>query len=114
LSDEQRCSSGISASTAPAHDRQPPTKASTPIDGARNWSRLEVAQICAAAIETGEPVIIRIDHAFPFPMTYMERFRRETWDRILDDFMRHWPTADPHTYLDFEPNDRNQNPVKER
>ena len=31
----------------------------------------------------------------------MERFGIETWDQFLEDFMRHWPTADPHTYVDF-------------
>ena len=60
---------------------------------------LEVAQYCAAAIEIGEPVIIGIDHAFSFPTTYMERFRLETWDQFLHDFMHHWPTADPNTYV---------------
>ena len=72
-----------------ARDAQPPTKVSTPTEGAKNWSRLEVAQFCAAAIETGERVIIGIDHAFSFPMTYMERFGLATWDRFLDDFMRY-------------------------
>ena len=79
----------------------PPTKISTPTEGAKNWTRLEVAQFCAAAIETGEPVIIGIDYAFSFPMSYMEKFGIETWDQFLDDFMRHWPTADPHTYVAF-------------
>ena len=79
----------------------PPRKISTPTEGAKNWTRLEVAHFCAAAIETGEPVIIGIDHAFSFPMSYMERFGIETWEQFLDDFMRHWPTADPHTYVDF-------------
>lgn len=41
---------------------------------------------------------IGIDHAFSFPMSYMQRFGIETWDQFLDDFMRHWPTADPHEY----------------
>ena len=77
-----------------------PIKVNTPAEGAKNWTRLEVAQFCAAAIETGEPVIIGIDHAFSFPMTYMHRFGIETWDQFLDDFMRAWPTADPHTYVD--------------
>jgi hypothetical protein len=84
-----------------ARDGNTPRKVSTPAEGAKNWSRLEVAQYCAAAIETGEPVIIGIDHAFSFPLTYMRRFGIETWDRFLDDFMRHWPTADPHTYVEF-------------
>ena len=79
----------------------PPRKISTPTEGAKNWTRLEVAHFCAAAIETGELVIIGIDHAFSFPMSYMERFGIKTWEQFLDDFMRHWPTADLHTYVDF-------------
>jgi hypothetical protein len=38
---------------------------------------------------------IGIDHAFSFPMSYMRRYGIETWDQFLDDFMRHWPTAEP-------------------
>ncbi len=78
-----------------------PGKVATPAKAAKNWSRLEVAQYCAGALETGEPVIIGIDHAFSFPLGYMERYGIETWDQFLDDFMRHWPTADPHTYVEF-------------
>jgi hypothetical protein len=77
------------------------SKVVTPAQGARNWSRLEVAQYCLTVIEQGEPVIIGIDHGFSFPLSYMERYGIDTWDRFLDDFMRHWPTADPHTYVDF-------------
>lgn len=81
-------------------DGNAPDKVGTPAEGSKNWTRLEVAQFCAAAIETGEPVIIGIDHAFSFPMSYMKRIGIETWDQFLDDFMRHWPTADPYTYVD--------------
>ena len=70
----------------------PPRKISTPTEGAKNWTRLEVAHFCAAAIETGEPVIIGIDHAFSFPMSYMERFGIETWEQFLDGL--HAPLAD--------------------
>ena len=38
-----------------------PSKVVTPTEGAKNWSRLEVAQSCLLAIENGEPVIIGID-----------------------------------------------------
>ena len=31
----------------------------------------------------------------------MKRFRIKAWDQFLDDFKRHWPTADPHTYVKF-------------
>ena len=84
-----------------AEPGHPPKKISTSTEGAKNWTRLEVAQFCEAAIETGEPVIIGIDHAFSFPMSYMERFGIETWEQFLDDFIRHWPTAVPHTYVNF-------------
>jgi len=30
----------------------------------------------------------------------MQRYGLQTWDAFLQDFMRHWPTADPHTYFD--------------
>ena len=78
-----------------------PIKVSTPAQGAKNWSRLEVAQYCLQALETGEPVIIGIDHGFSFPMSYMKRYGLSSWDDFLRDFMRHWPTADPHIYVDF-------------
>lgn len=78
-----------------------PVKVNTPIAGARNWTRLEVAQYCQKALESSEPVIIGIDHGFSFPLSYMKRYGLSTWDSFLDDFMRHWPTADPHTYVDF-------------
>ena len=78
-----------------------PLKISTPTSGAKNWSRLEVAQYCLKTLESGEPVIIGIDHGFSFPMSYMVRYGISAWDEFLQDFMRHWPTADPHTYVDF-------------
>jgi hypothetical protein len=69
-----------------AREHGEPSKIATPVEGARNWSRLEVAQYCQAAIKAGEPVILGIDHAFSFPMSYMKRYEIETWDRFLDDF----------------------------
>ncbi|MEW8411292.1 MAG: hypothetical protein AB2696_20845 [Candidatus Thiodiazotropha sp.] len=83
-----------------AHDGEP-FKVSTPAEGAKNWSRLEIAQHCQQFLETSERVIIGIDHGFSFPLSYMQRYGITGWDQFLDDFMRHWPTADPHTYVDF-------------
>jgi hypothetical protein len=34
-------------------------------------------------------------------MSYMQRYGISSWDDFLKDFMRHWPTLDPHTYVDF-------------
>jgi hypothetical protein len=74
-----------------------PFKVNPPEEGTKNWSRLEVAQYCRQSLESVGRVIIGIDHGFSFPMSYMKRYKLSTWDRFLDDFMRHWPTADPHT-----------------
>ena len=76
-------------------------KINTPAAGAKNWSRLEVAQYCLKVLELDEPVIIGIDHGFSFPLSYMKRYGLSRWDVFLQDFMRHWPTAAPHTYVDF-------------
>lgn len=84
-----------------ASEDEVPVKISTPAAGAKNWSRLEIAQYCQQNLESGEPVIIGIDHGFSFPLSYMQRYEITSWDAFLDDFMRHWPTADPHTYVDF-------------
>ncbi|MCH7880684.1 MAG: hypothetical protein IIB69_03720 [Proteobacteria bacterium] len=78
-----------------------PVKISTRVTGAKNWTRQEIAQYCRAAIDSRNPVIIGIDHGFSFPLSYMKRYGITSWDKFLDDFMRHWPTADPHTYVDF-------------
>ncbi len=77
-----------------------PERVSPPAESARNWTRLEVAQFCRAALGADEPVIIGIDHAFSFPASYMTRYGIKNWDQFLDDFMRHWPTADPHIDVD--------------
>ena len=78
-----------------------PAKISTSVQGARNWTRQEIAQYCHKTLKSAKPTIIGIDHAFSFPMSYMQRYGISSWDDFLKDFMRHWPTADPHTYVDF-------------
>ncbi len=61
------------------------------------FTRHEVAQFCASAIGCDEPVLIGTDHAFSFTVSFMEHYGLTSWDQFLDDFIRHWPTADPHT-----------------
>lgn len=93
-----------------------PVKVSTPTQGTKNWSRLEIAQYCLRVLESGEPVIIGLDHGFSFPLSYMQRYGLSSWDAFLQDFLRHWPTADPHTYVDFvrENNPRTGHPSELR
>ncbi len=50
-----------------------PERIGPPTEGAKNWTRIEVAQFCASALASGEPVVIGIDHAFSFPMSYRRR-----------------------------------------
>jgi hypothetical protein len=45
---------------------------------------------------------IGIDHGFSFPMQYFGTYRLPPdWPGFLDDFQRHWPTDEGHTYIDF-------------
>ena len=66
-----------------------PVMVSTPINGAKNWSRLEIAQYCLSLLQTGGPAIIGIDHGFSFPLSYMKRYGITTRNQFLADFMRH-------------------------
>lgn len=77
-----------------------PSKVSPPAPQAKNWTRQEIAQFCSAALSADEPVIVGIDHAFSFPISYIKRYRLNSWDRFLEDFLFAWPTADPHRYVD--------------
>ncbi|MFT5396712.1 MAG: hypothetical protein ACI85N_001917 [Gammaproteobacteria bacterium] len=93
-----------------------PVKASTATHGVKNWSRLEVAQYCKKVLGSDETSIIGIDHGFSFPINYMKRYRLNTWDKFLVDFVRHWPTADPLTRVDSvrDNNPRTGNPTELR
>ena len=70
-----------------------PERVFPPVAGTKNWTRQEIAQFCAEAIESDQNAIIGIDHGFSFPHTYLRRNFIDSWDQFLDDFMRHWPTA---------------------
>lgn len=41
------------------------------------------------------PTLVGVDHGFSFPLAYFEQHGlAHDWDAFLDDFERHWPTAD--------------------
>ena len=69
-----------------------PVKVHPPIHEGWNWTRKEVAQWCVDKLQGNKPIIIGIDHAFSFPMTYTERYHIKNWHHFLSDFCRHWPT----------------------
>ncbi len=46
--------------------------------------------------------LVGIDHAFSFPLRYFEAYGlKPDWPAFLDDFQRHWPTDEDHTYVEF-------------
>ena len=74
-----------------------------------NWSRKEIAEWLIDLAQSGRQFLAGIDHAFSFPVSYFDRYRLKGWDQFLDDFCRHWPTDEPHTYIDFV---RDRNPPR--
>ncbi len=74
-----------------------------------NWTRQEIAGWLIDLATTGERFIAGIDHAFSFPISYFERYGLKDWDQFLADFCTHWPTDEPHTYVDFV---RDRNPPR--
>jgi len=48
------------------------------------------------------PTIVGIDHGFSFPIEYFDKYGvPRDWPSFLLDFQKHWPTHEPHTYIDF-------------
>jgi hypothetical protein len=63
------------------------------------WTRKEIAHWLAKQL-AGEPAIVGIDHAFSFPVAYLDRHRLTDWDQFLDDFCKHWPTYEDFGFVD--------------
>ena len=89
-----------------------PERVTTPVVAAGqhwNWTRQEIAAWMIDLAKTDERFVAGIDHAFGFPISYFERYGLKDWDQFLADFCTHWPTDDPHTYVDFV---RDRNPPR--
>jgi len=68
----------------------------------KHWTRKGIAEWLASQLSTPKPTLVGIDHAFSFPFRYFERHRLPTdWPKFLEDFQKHWPTDDDHTYVCF-------------
>jgi hypothetical protein len=83
------------------------TRVSSPAGRGRKWTRKEIAHWLAEQVAGSEPVLVGIDHAFSFPVSYLDRYGLQNWDQFLDDFCQHWPTHEDHAYVDFS---RENNP----
>ena len=67
----------------------------------KNWCRQEIAAWLIEQARKKITYIVGIDHGFSFPLSYFERYDITSWNEFLSDFCKHWPTADPHMYVDF-------------
>lgn len=71
-----------------------------PAPPARNWSRHDLAHWLLAELGRGKRLLIGIDHAFSFPISYFERYGLGSWPAMLEDFCRYWPTDHPDCRVD--------------
>jgi len=66
------------------------------------WTRRGIAEWLAERLAEDVPTLVGIDHGFSFPLRYFEAHGLlPDWSAFLDDFQRHWPTDEDHTYVDF-------------
>lgn len=75
----------------------------------KNWCRKEIAEWLIKQAGKDITFIAGIDHGFSFPLSYFDRYRLKSWAEFLDDFCKHWPTDQDHTYVDFI-RDRDEGP----
>ena len=90
--------------------REKPFEIQPPASQKKYWTRRGIAYWMIERLSGNAPAIIGIDHGFSFPLRYFEAHWLEPdWDVFLDDFERHWPTGDDHTYVDFVRDGRSGN-----
>ena len=66
------------------------------------WTRRGVAEWLCNELGSDIPTIVGIDHGFSFPIEYFDKYGLpRDWQSFLLDFQKHWPTHEPHTYIDF-------------
>src|SRR5262249_12417179 len=77
-----------------------PVEVSPPASRRKYWSRRGIAEWLAERLAEQVPTLVGIDHGFSFPLRYFEAYGlKPDWPAFLDDFQRHWPTDDDHTYV---------------
>ncbi len=66
------------------------------------WTRGGIAEWLVERLAEDASTLVGIDHGFSFPLRYFEvHGLAPDWPTFLDDFQRHWPTDEDHTYVDF-------------
>ena len=85
-----------------ADRRSPPIEVQPPPSPRKYWTRRGIAEWLVEQLYQDGPTIVGIDHGFSFPLRYFEKHGLPLdWSAFLDDFQRHWPTDEDHTYVDF-------------
>jgi hypothetical protein len=79
-----------------------PVEIEPPPSPRKYWTRRGIAEWLVDRLREDRPTLIGIDHGFSFPQQYFEAHDLQpNWPAFLDDFQRHWPTDEDHTYVDF-------------
>ena len=79
-----------------------PVEVLPPPSPRKYWTRRGIAEWLVEQLAENAPALVGIDHGFSFPLRYFEvNGLVPDWPIFLDDFQRHWPTDDDHTYVDF-------------
>jgi hypothetical protein len=78
-----------------------PIEVQPPPSPHKYWTRRGIAEWLVERLSEERPTLVGIDHGFSFPLQYFETHHLpHNWQAFLDDFQRHWPTDDYHTYVD--------------
>ena len=85
-----------------AEDEAPPVEVLPPPSPRKYWTRRGIAEWLVERLAEDVATLVGIDHGFSFPLRYFEvHGLAPDWPAFLDDFQRHWPTDEDHTYVDF-------------
>ncbi len=91
---------GLRVYLAEGEDR--PAEVPPPASKKKYWTRRAIAEWLVQILAEEKRAIVGIDHGFSFPLRYFEvHGLKPDWPSFLDDFQRHWPTDEEHTYVDF-------------
>lgn len=103
-------SSSLSALRVYAADGASEPKEVLPPQSLRKyWTRQGIAEWLRDQLSGPNPVLVGIDHAFSFPLNYIEKYAlSRDWAAFLDDFQRHWPTDEGNTYICFIRDDKRE------
>jgi hypothetical protein len=79
-----------------------PVEVQPPPSPRKYWTRRGIAEWLLTLLFEDQATLVGIDHGFSFPLQYFETYDLPLdWPAFLDDFQRHWPIDEDHTYVEF-------------